>query len=189
MTEPKEFKNYSPGAVANYFLEKSWTEKRPLTPMHLQKLLYFANGWYMAFYNQDTRVVPLINEPFQSWEYGPVCASVYHEFKGFVTNPIPKNHLMKELVVSADLINVETEIKSIPSTDEKIKNLLDKVWETYFPLTALRLSGMTHVQDIDNPWRKAKKKAEAECIVRGKEINNEDIKNYFTKLSTEKRAY
>ena len=35
---------YSPGAIANYFLEKSWVHQREITPMHLQKLMYFTNA-------------------------------------------------------------------------------------------------------------------------------------------------
>ncbi len=180
--------NYSPGAIANYFLTKAWNKSHGLTPVHLQKLMYFANGWYMAFSNEDS-VMPLINEPFQAWEYGPVCGSVYHEFKGFGINPITKNYLMRELEISTDLLDVEIKTNTIPSNSEEVITLLDNVWERYAAFTAPQLSTMTHSEDIDNPWRIAKREAEKIGIVRGKEIDSQDIKNYFKKLLSENRGY
>jgi len=180
--------NYSPGAIANYFLTKAWNKLHGLTPVHLQKLMYFANGWHMAFSNKDS-VMPLINEPFQAWEYGPVCASVYHEFKGFGSNPIPKDYKMKELDISGDFPHVRIVVNTIPKSDKKVIKLLDNVLKKYAAFTAVQLSSMTHSEDDDNPWRLAKKEAEKIGIVRGKEINSQDIKNYFKKLLNEKRAY
>lgn len=87
--------------------------------MHLQKLTYFAHGWYIAFNDQE-QIQPLINEPFQAWEYGPVCSSIYHEFKGFGCNAIVENYLMKELVVSDDLNDVAIKINIIPSNQKEI---------------------------------------------------------------------
>lgn len=184
-----DMKNYSPGAIANYFLKKSWNENHLLTPMQLQKLIYFANGWYMAFHNKEEEILPLINEPFQAWEYGPVCSSVYHEFKGFGNNVITKNYLMKEIMISGDLLDMEIVFNEVPSKDLVFIELLEKIWRRYSPLTAFQLSEMTHVKNEDNPWGKARSIAEKEGIIRGKEINNSDIKNYFKKLLKENRAY
>ena len=182
-------KNYSPGAIANYFLKKSWKENHLLTPMQLQKLMYFANGWYMAFYNNEGEILPLINEPFQAWEYGPVCSSVYHEFKGFGNNVIPKNYLMKEVRISEDLLDMEIVWNEVPAKDLLSIELLEKIWSRYSSLTAFQLSEMTHLNDEKNPWRIARSIAKNEGIIRGKEINNEHIKTYFKKLLDENRAY
>jgi len=48
---------YSSFEVANYFIKKSLQEKRPITPMKLQKLIYFAHGWNLGLAGK-----PLINE-------------------------------------------------------------------------------------------------------------------------------
>lgn len=181
--------NYSPGAIANYFLRKSWEQSPALTPLSLQKLVYFANGWHMAFNNNEDEVLPLINEPFQAWEYGPLCVSIHHEFKSLGSNPIPANYLMKEIIKSKNSPGFKIEFNYISPTDKKATNLLEKVWEKYSKFDAIQLSQMVHYDDPDNPWRKAIKIAKQEGIVRGKEISSKDIKNYFKKLLEEQRAY
>ncbi len=180
---------YSPGAVANYFLEKAWSSSQQITPMHLQKLTYFASGWYMALHDNEKTIKPLINEPLQAWEYGPVCSSIYHEFKGFGSNPIAKNYLMKELVVSDDLQNVEIKTMTIPKDHKEIRELLNSVWDRYASSSASNLSAMTHFNDKHNPWRLAQEESKNEGIVRGKEISNSHIKKYFKKLLSEGRAF
>jgi len=62
-------------AVANYFLDLGLRESIPITPLKLQKLVYFAHGWYLGFTGE-----PLLNEGIQAWEYGPVIPSLYHDF-------------------------------------------------------------------------------------------------------------
>ncbi len=180
--------NYSPGAVANHFLKMAWGGDKEITPRQLQKLAYFANGWYMALYNEGDDLMPLINEPFQAWEYGPVCSSVYHEFKGFGSNPVYKNYLMTEIVFSEDL-DAGLTANDIRPDDQNVIGLLKEVWDKYSHLTALQMSEMTHIKDEDNPWRKAREEAVKEHILRGKEIRNIDIKKYFKKILEEKRAY
>ena len=96
---------------------------------------------------------------------------------------------MTEVIVSDDLLNFEIKTKKIPQNDEEAKILLDKVWGRYFDLSAFQLSKMTHCDDDDNPWKVAIESAEKEYIVRGKEINSEDIRKYFKKLLKAKRAY
>ena len=69
---------YSAIAIANYFIQKSLDEKTDdLSPMKLQKLVYFAHAWYLIYQDGGK----LINEAIEAWSYGPVINSVYHEFK------------------------------------------------------------------------------------------------------------
>ena len=69
---------YEAKAIANYFLEKAKAEGNSLTPMQVQKLVYFAHGWYLGLFGE-----PLIKESVQAWSYGPVIPSLYQEFKRF----------------------------------------------------------------------------------------------------------
>ena len=67
---------YSAMQVANAFIEKALNGMIPdLTPMKLQKLLFFAQSWYLKKYR-----VRLINDEFVRWRFGPVIQSVYYEF-------------------------------------------------------------------------------------------------------------
>jgi uncharacterized phage-associated protein len=73
---------HNPIAIANYFIELA----KFITPMKLQKLVYFAHGWCLALADK-----PLINEKIEAWQYGPVVSSLYREFKKYgnegITSP------------------------------------------------------------------------------------------------------
>lgn len=47
-----------------------------MTNLRLQKLLYFAQGWYLARYGK-----PLFPEEIEAWTYGPVVPEVYQTYK------------------------------------------------------------------------------------------------------------
>lgn len=71
------------GAVANYLLDLADASGDPVSPMKLQKLLYYAHGWHLAVTDR-----PLLNEFVEAWRWGPVIPSIYHEFKEFGDAPI-----------------------------------------------------------------------------------------------------
>jgi uncharacterized phage-associated protein len=54
-----------------------------MTPLKIQKLVYFLHGWHLA-----VRADPAIGESFEAWPYGPVLSSLYQQFKGFGRSPI-----------------------------------------------------------------------------------------------------
>jgi uncharacterized phage-associated protein len=58
---------YPAAAIANEFIKVAKRNGVLLTPMKLQKLVYFAHGWYLALLGK-----PLINEPVEAWKFGPV---------------------------------------------------------------------------------------------------------------------
>ncbi|STU74866.1 Uncharacterized phage-associated protein [Klebsiella pneumoniae] len=53
-------------AVANAFIEKALAnELSDLTPMKLQKLMFYAQSWHLKIYDE-----PLIDDFFSKWQYG-----------------------------------------------------------------------------------------------------------------------
>src|SRR5260370_13471552 len=74
---------YPAKAVANEFLELAKKDGQQLTQMQLQKLVYFAYGWYLAI--TGTR---LIDERVEAWQWGPVVPSIYKEFKRFRSSSV-----------------------------------------------------------------------------------------------------
>ena len=56
------------------------TEEAELTPLKLQKLLYYAKGLYM----RASGGVPLFNERMEAWAHGPVVVDIYRELKSTV---------------------------------------------------------------------------------------------------------
>jgi uncharacterized phage-associated protein len=53
-------------------LAASDPEGEPMTPMRLQKLLYYCQGWFLAWYGK-----PLFPDRIEAWKHGPVVPAVY----------------------------------------------------------------------------------------------------------------
>jgi uncharacterized phage-associated protein len=74
---------YNPIYLSNNFLMRSFEQGIPITPMKLQKMLYFLYRDYL----QETETA-LFGERFMAWQYGPVLDSVYQEFETYRSNAI-----------------------------------------------------------------------------------------------------
>jgi uncharacterized phage-associated protein len=124
--------------VANYFLKRQVVEEGDLmTNLKLQKLVYYAQGFYLAMTSN-----PLFNEPIEAWAHGPVCVPLYHEYKGYESGAIP----------------VPVDVNAHILFDEKQHEVLDMV-QTYFgQFSAWKLSNMTHEEPTwTNAFYRAKK--------------------------------
>lgn len=130
-------------ALANTVLKKSFDEKIPVTPMKLQKLLYFICAQYMK--NNDGK--PLISERFEVWQYGPVLSSAYYEFNAFRARPIQR--FAKDAQGTAYIINPDS---------EDIMRAIDQIWHKYKHYTAAELSSMTH--QPGSAWTKAHERSD-----------------------------
>lgn len=74
--------------VADYLIAANYRRLNDLdddlmTHMKLQRLVYFAQGLSLHFYDD-----PLFAEPMEAWPHGPVCPVLYDEFKRFGREPI-----------------------------------------------------------------------------------------------------
>lgn len=84
--------------VANYFLllnkrryekisseddkdSRFQTEADMITHLKLQKLVYYAQGLYLAYFNK-----PLFTQSVEAWRHGPVVNDLYHIFKPYHKN-------------------------------------------------------------------------------------------------------
>lgn len=161
---------YTPKAVANWFLDRF---SGALTPMKLQKLMYFAQGWHLGLFAR-----PLINEKVQAWRFGPVFASVYVEFKGFGNKPITRRARRIRLTEPGGELTVTCPV--IGDDDKGTRDFLEKIAETYGKYSAIELSRMTH--EPDTPW-KAVWDEMGGVEVLSKEIPDELIAEYFAKKS------
>lgn len=128
---------YSAIAIANAFIEKANDGKmHNLTPMKLQKLMFFAQTWYLKSYQ-----TPLFDGYFERWQYGPVLPEVYHEFKKFRASSISS--------VGLDMWN---EPQAVDPNDYHIINFLDEIIDTYGKFSGTELSWMTH--QPETAWSK-----------------------------------
>lgn len=165
---------FSSDAIANAFLAEAKRNDERLTPMKLQKLAYFAHGWFLAIENK-----PFVNEPIQAWKYGPVIQSIYHEFKESGNSEIDQR--------AHDTCYVEGEIRIYEPAfkDEGEKSgireaygnaVVKKIWEMYGDHTAMELSNATHAKGT--PWRQVYDRFDGD-IPNGVTIPDDMIQRYF----------
>jgi uncharacterized phage-associated protein len=160
---------YHAKSVANLFLRKSISDGLPIDPMKLQKLIYFAHGYYLArTQRRDGEALPLVNEFFEAWDYGPVLPSVYQEFKGFGSGNITKLAMEFRHEFRANVVALP------PTNDEHLDRISSFVWDRYAKKHSLHLSDLTHKQG--GAWDKARRVARG---LRGKDIPNDDIRDDF----------
>lgn len=116
--------NYKAIDVAIFFIKKAMNgDISDLTPMKLQKLMFFAQSWYIRKLDSS-----LFGESFERWEYGPVIPSLYREFRKFRSRTITISEPLPETAVFN-----ETDIQ-----------FLNKIIEVYGNFTGPQLSWMTH---------------------------------------------
>lgn len=129
---------YNAASIANFFLDQADEEGAYIDPMKLQKLLYYANGWWAGEYRE-----PLIAEPVEAWKYGPVFPSIYREFQGFKGNPITSRARKRNTLFSKTREEPVLE-------DEDTKRFLKRIWTKYGRMRSMTLSDMTHAPG--GPW-------------------------------------
>ncbi|HEX6981324.1 MAG TPA: type II toxin-antitoxin system antitoxin SocA domain-containing protein [Balneolaceae bacterium] len=110
--------------LAYYIIEKYSSIEGGITPLKLQKLLYYTKAWGLVA-GED-----LVNGQFKAWKNGPVNGYIYHQFKEYGDQSIP----------------VKNEAGPVPA---KEKGLIDFILESYVYFDALTLSAMTHEEQ---PW-------------------------------------
>jgi uncharacterized phage-associated protein len=103
---------------------------KSVTPMKLQKLLYYAEAFSLAWRGRD-----LFVEPIESWEHGPVIPSVYEHYKQF-----------KGTTITVDAVEPD-------GFDAGDITVMKAVWQTYGRHSATTLSEWTHEE---MPWKHAR---------------------------------
>lgn len=107
-----------------------------VTPLMLQKLLYFIQGVYCALYGK-----PIFEEDCRAWVHGPVYPEVYELFRDFKYNPIDDARFAL-LEGTADALTKEE------------KKVIDLVVNTFGMYGGKVLERITHNED---PWMEARK--------------------------------
>lgn len=115
--------------LSNNVLVRGKKEHIKITPMKLQKLLYYICVKYI----KETGKYPL-SEPFEVWKYGPVLPSVYSEFKPYGSSPISsyaKNAKNQSKIVDEDANPI-------------LSSCIDYVWHKYKHYSGPELARKTH---------------------------------------------
>lgn len=172
-------------AVANFFVERGSAEGIPIDPLKLQKLVYFGHGWHLAVTGE-----PLIDECIEAWPYGPVVPTIYHEFKRYGYSPITSpatEFVLREDVAPARTVVLSDGYWTTPRvTDSRALTVLEKVWREYGKFSGVYLSNISHT--AGSPWDVAWKKAKAGGKVRGADIPDHEMRQYFYAAGLRERS-
>lgn len=131
-------KDFSSIDVAKYYLARTEFDGELISPLKMQKLVYYAYVWVMT-----KGGIRLFDEMPEAWPNGPVFPCLYRELKTFGSSPISTDFIKNEE-------DVEKKVSILPDT---IKEIVDKVYEKYSTLTAFELVTLTH---CESPWQKAR---------------------------------
>lgn len=169
---------YSPKAIANYFLDLGDRDGVEISPMKVQKLVYYAQAWYLGLTEPDNS---LVNEQVECWPYGPVFDSLFHEFKEFGNDPITRRAESWDFVTGSDGNEFLAQLTpNVPEDATVDRAFLDSVWDLYSKYSAIKLSNMTHEEG--GPWHTIYTDWEKKPP-RGTDIPRELIREYFARLA------
>lgn len=128
-----------------------------VTPLMLQKILYFIQGVYSALYGK-----PVFEEDCRAWVHGPVYPEVYELFRDFKYNPIDDARFA--------LLHGNAE-----ALIEEEKKVIDLVVNTFGIYGGKVLERITRNED---PWMEARK-GYCDSIPSGKILPKDRIMMYY----------
>lgn len=99
-----------------------------ISNLKLQKLLYYAQGCFLALRDQA-----LFDDPIVAWKHGPVVENVCHLYKENGANGI-----------------VFDEKFDFSKIDDDVETILEEVYDVFGQYSAWKLRNMTH---NETPWK------------------------------------
>lgn len=146
--------------VADYIVHFSHEHGDWLTNLKLQKLVYYAQAWYLALYDK-----PLFEDRLEAWVHGPVQPTLYHKYKKYGWNPIHDDPGEVDLPAN-------------------IKAHLDEVLAAYGGLGAYDLERLTH---REAPWLNARHGIEKDELCTNP-ISTEDMRVFYRTMADADQA-
>lgn len=112
---------YKAAQVKDFFIRKG------VSPLKLQKLLFYAQVWYFAKYEEK-----LFSEDIEAWVLGPVVPSVWQSLRF-----IRRGDIIPQRKISGDSI-----------LDEKTTEHLEEIWRVYGKYSGVQLVDITHAENL-----------------------------------------
>lgn len=152
---------YTAKQIARWFIEELNVESgEVMTPLKLQKLLYYAQAWSLALFEN-----PLFDERLEAWAHGPVVPSIFQSLKEYRYHPISLDEFDDE----------DTDF------DPRTTQLLEEINSVYGKYDAKYLEALTHQE---NPWIKTREgyAPEERC---NEEITHDLMASYYREMQAE----
>ena len=122
-----------------------------VTPLMLQKLLYFIQGIYSALYGR-----PIFTEDCRAWVHGPVFRTLFNDMK------YNRNKFL----------NMDAELEVL---GQEVRKFLDTIYRLYGKYSGNELESLTH---SEMPWRSARQ-GKKDYEYSEELIRDEDIMQYY----------
>lgn len=119
---------------AYYLVDLFHEDKKDVTQLHVQKLMFLFEAYYMNKYNVDG----LYECNYQAWNFGPVATPLYKRFRVFGKENVK-------------LTGEERQIGNGISDEKKVT--MEELYEAFKGYSATQLVNFTHSKD--SPWYKA----------------------------------
>ncbi len=145
---------YKATEIADYILCIAQENGDLITNLKLQKLLYYAQAWFLVNNNNER----LFSDEIEAWQYGPVIPAVYNKYQKFGRSPI---------VIDCD---IENDFNNI---NDCTKEYLREFCQYFFRFSATDLVSMTHQE---KPW--------LEAVEQGLNtpINTDTMYNFYSEM-------
>lgn len=146
-------------SVANELIRRALDDGRPITPLQVQKLVYYCHAWMLGLYGQ-----PLLKQRIEAWRYGPAVRDIYDSLRQYGRDPVtqPIQH-------------------PDGSFDEREVDLINQVWEKYGHLSGPELSNMTH--RIGTPWHQVWDGRRRSWWGKSSTVSNNLIREHYARIA------
>ena len=129
-----------------------------MSPKKLQKLCYYAQGWYAGLTGRK-----LFTNELEAWIHGPVSPKLYEKYKMYGYENIPR--------------------KDGDTKDIELKGIIEQIYRIYGKLDGDELEQLTHKE---TPWLNARNGIES-WVPSNKEIKFADLVDFFSKKFREEQ--
>jgi len=134
---------------AKYIGLSAISQGMTISPLKLQKLLYYSQSWYMVFFGREYTIFQDVPE---AWVNGPVYPTVYYKYKECV--PGMCDHLNKEhFGISGDILEGIADLAGKMGLYKEEIDAINSVLNVYGSKTQNQLIFATHAE---LPWCEAR---------------------------------
>ncbi|MBU7455664.1 Panacea domain-containing protein [Leuconostoc fallax] len=126
--------------IANWFIARenfdmlTDNNHEKTTQMRLHKFLYYAQGYFLAIYDEQ-----LFDDKIVAYTHGPLVLGLFEKYSG-----------TKDIEIADDLTEKVADDYHDVSSNEDAFNVLEYVYDKYNNLTTGQLRNQTHKED---PWK------------------------------------
>jgi uncharacterized phage-associated protein len=129
--------------IANEFIRLGLHQRRMFNQMQLQKLVYIAHGWCLAFSGH-----PLTGDRPEAWDFGPVYRRLADALSAFGIDAVAQE-IRSDWSIS-DGFSHRSRERAQADLNEFEMDTITMVYEDYGALAASQLSALT--QRAGSPW-------------------------------------